>query len=157
MIWIHFLYYRSICAHLSKNAFRNARRAIWHYSISFKINDETKITSWINSFCKKEAFIIDSLVFAFFNDDDLKDLNIKYLNHNFYTDVISFDESKNSIIKGNIAISVDRVKDNASTFSSLFDDYYMIMNCFCDDVYMMIKMIINSFIFITTKLIITEL
>ena len=92
------------------------------YNTDFKIKNETKIISWITSFCKKEGFIIDSLVFAFFNDDDLKNLNIKYLNHNFYTDVISFDESNNSFIKGNIAISVDRVKDNASTFTSLFDD-----------------------------------
>ena len=92
------------------------------YNTDFKIKNETKIISWISSFCKKEGFIIDSLVFAFFNDDDLKDLNIRFLNHDFYTDVISFDESNNSFIKGNIAISVDRVKDNASTFSSLFDD-----------------------------------
>ena len=92
------------------------------YNTDFKIKNETKIISWISSFCKKEGFIIDSLVFAFFNDDDLKDLNIRFLNHDFYTDVISFDESNNSFIKGNIAISVDRVKDNACTFSSLFDD-----------------------------------
>ena len=92
------------------------------YNTDFKIKNETKIISWISSFCKKEGFIIDSLVFAFFNDADLKDLNVRFLSHDFYTDVISFDESINSFIKGNIAISVDRVKDNASTFSSLFDD-----------------------------------
>jgi len=92
------------------------------YNTDFKIKNETEIISWISSFCKVEGFFIDSLVFAFFNDDDLKDLNIRFLNHDFYTDVISFDESINSLIKGNIAISVDRVKDNANTFSSLFDD-----------------------------------
>ena len=92
------------------------------YNTDYKIKNETKIISWINSFCQKEGFIIDSLVFAFFNDEDLKDLNIRFLNHNFYTDIISFDESDNGFIKGNIAISVDRVKENASTFSSLFDD-----------------------------------
>ena len=73
-------------------------------------------------FCKKEGFTIDSLVFAFFNDEDLKALNIKFLNHDYYTDVISFDESSKNLIKGNIAISIDRVKDNSNTFSSLFDD-----------------------------------
>ena len=92
------------------------------YNTDFRINNEAKITSWINSFCQKEGFTIDTLVFAFLNDEDLKALNIKFLNHDYYTDVISFDESNNSHIKGNIAISVDRVKDNASTFSSLFDD-----------------------------------
>lgn len=92
------------------------------YNTDFRINNEAKITSWINSFCQKEGFTIDSLVFAFFNDEDLKSLNIKFLNHDYYTDVISFDESNNNLIKGNIAISVDRVKDNSNTFSSLFDD-----------------------------------
>ena len=92
------------------------------YNTDFRINNEAKITSWINSFCQKEGFTIDSLVFAFFNDEDLKALNIKFLNHDYYTDVISFDESNKNLIKGNIAISIDRVKDNSNTFSSLFDD-----------------------------------
>ena len=92
------------------------------YNTDFRINNEAKITSWINSFCQKEGFTIDSLVIAFFNDEDLKSLNIKFLKHDWYTDVISFDESNKNLIKGNIAISVDRVKDNSNTFSSLFDD-----------------------------------
>ena len=92
------------------------------YNTDFRINNEAKITSWINSFCQKEGFTIDSLVIAFFNDEDLKSLNIKFLKHDCYTDVISFDESTKNLIKGNIAISVDRVKDNSNTFSSLFDD-----------------------------------
>ena len=92
------------------------------YNTDFRINNEAMIASWINSFCQKEGFTIDSLVFAFFSDDGLKNLNIKFLNHDYYTDVISFDESNNSFIKGNIAVSVDRVKDNANAFSSSFED-----------------------------------
>ena len=95
---------------------------VFVYNTDFRINNEAKITSWINSFCQKEGFTIDSLVFAFFNDEGLKALNIKFLNHDYYTDVISFDESNKNLIKGNIAISVDRVKDNSNTFSSSFDD-----------------------------------
>ena len=69
------------------------------YNTDFRINNEAKITSWINSFCQKEGFTIDSLVFAFFNDEDLKSLNIKFLNHDYYTDVISFDESNKTLLK----------------------------------------------------------
>ena len=93
------------------------------YNTDFRINNEAKITSWINSFCQKEGFTIDSLVFAFFNDEDLKSLNIKFLNHDYYTDVISFDESSKNLIKGNIAISVDRVKEIPILFL-----HYLMMN-----------------------------
>ena len=92
------------------------------YNTDFRINNEAKITSWINSFCQKEGFTIDSLVFAFFNDEDLKSLNIKFLNHDYYTDVISFDETADQVISGNIAISVDRVKENAIQIGVDFEE-----------------------------------
>ena len=92
------------------------------YNTDFKLNNEAETTQWINTFCKSEGFSIDSLVFAFFNDKELKDLNVKFLNHDYFTDVISFDESYDGFVKGNIAISIDRVKENASEFSCSFDD-----------------------------------
>ena len=58
----------------------------------------------------------------FFSDEDLKELNIKHLSHDYYTDVISFDESKNNALNGNIAISVERVADNASKYSVSFEE-----------------------------------
>ena len=92
------------------------------YNTDFKINNESQIQSWITLFCKKEGFSIDSLVFAFFNDEDLKKLNVKFLSHDYYTDVISFDESKEKMLKGNIAVSVERVADNAKSFSVDFNE-----------------------------------
>ena len=61
-------------------------------------------------------------IFAFFSDEDLKGLNIKHLSHDYYTDVISFDESKNNSLNGNIAISVERVADNATKYSVSFEE-----------------------------------
>ena len=61
-------------------------------------------------------------MYAFFDDEALKQLNIKFLNHNYYTDVISFNDSEDHSLKGNIAISIERVKENAKEFSSSFDD-----------------------------------
>ena len=61
-------------------------------------------------------------MYAFFNDNDLKDLNIKYLEHDFFTDVISFNDSKGNVLSGNIAVSVDRVKDNSLKFNTPFND-----------------------------------
>ena len=48
------------------------------------------------------------------------DKNIKYLNHNTLTDVITFDYSKNKLISGDILISIDRVNENSKTFEAPF-------------------------------------
>ena len=92
------------------------------YNTDFKLNNEDELSQWIERFCNAEQFKIDSLVFAFFNDEELKELNIKYLNHNYYTDVISFDRSLDEEISGDIAISIDRVAENANEFSATFEE-----------------------------------
>ena len=92
------------------------------YNTDFKLDNESEISSWIAAFCQTENTSVDSLVFAFFSDEDLKTLNIKHLSHDYYTDVISFDESKNNALNGNIAISVERVADNASKYSVSFEE-----------------------------------
>ena len=70
------------------------------YNTDFKLDNESEISSWIAAFCQTENTSVDSLVFAFFSDEDLKTLNIKHLSHDYYTDVISFDESKNNLLNG---------------------------------------------------------
>ena len=92
------------------------------YNTDFKLDNEAEISSWITAFCQTENTSVDSLVFAFFSDEDLKTLNIKHLSHDYYTDVISFDDSKNNSLNGNIAISVERVADNASKYSVSFEE-----------------------------------
>ena len=49
-------------------------------------------------------------------------MNIKFLNHDYYTDVISFNDSFNKTLAGNIAISVDRVIENSKIFKVSFDE-----------------------------------
>ena len=92
------------------------------YNTDFKLDNEAEISSWIAAFCQTENTSVDSLVFAFFSDKDLKALNIKHLSHDYYTDVISFDESKNNVLNGNIAISVERVAENAAKYSVSFEE-----------------------------------
>ena len=92
------------------------------YNTDFKLDNEAETSSWITAFCQTENTSVDSLVFAFFSDKDLKALNIKHLSHDYYTDVISFDESKNNVLNGNIAISVERVTENAAKYSVSFEE-----------------------------------
>jgi len=58
--------------------------------------------------------------FIFCDDEYLLDINKRFLNHDYYTDIISFDNTMGTEINGDIFISIERVKDNASEFSVTF-------------------------------------
>ena len=98
------------------------------YNTGFSLKNENSVTSWIKKVIVSEKHTLGELVFAFFNDEDLRQINLKHLKHDYYTDVISFDTSEGERVNGNIAVSVDRVKENAKTYSSSFDkELYRVM------------------------------
>ena len=92
------------------------------YNTSFVLKNEKSITSWINDVIVSEKHVLGDLIFAFFSDEDLRQINIKHLKQDYYTDVISFDASESGRVSGNIAVSIDRVKENAKTYDSSFDN-----------------------------------
>ena len=92
------------------------------YNTDFHLKNEKKVSKWLNKAVVSEGFFIGDLVYAFFNDNDLKDLNNSYLGHDYFTDVISFNDSEGTVLSGNIAISVDRVLDNSKKFKTSFED-----------------------------------
>lgn len=92
------------------------------YNTDFKLDNENELRLWITTFCRSQKFSIDTLIFAFFSKQDIKSLNIKYLSHNYFTDVISFDDSDNDNLSGNIAISPDVVSENAKNYSVNFNE-----------------------------------
>ena len=92
------------------------------YNTDFKLDNENELRLWITTYCRSQKFSIDTLIFAFFSKQDIKSLNIKHLSHNYYTDVISFDDSDNDNLSGNIAISPDVVSENAKNYSVNFNE-----------------------------------
>ena len=92
------------------------------YNTTFSLDDENIITRWLVKAAKSEGYFIGELVYAFFNDNDLKDLNYKHLGHDYFTDVISFNDSVGNVLNGNIAISVERVLENSKKFNVPFQD-----------------------------------
>ena len=75
---------------------------------------------WLKKIIKLEKKKLGELVYVFCNDNYLIKQNIKFLNHNYYTDVLTFDYSDQDIISGDILISVERVYDNAKKFNVEF-------------------------------------
>ena len=81
----------------------------------------TKLKTFIHKQCHKEGLSIVALQYVFCSDAYLLDINTRFLQHDFYTDIISFDlsDQKEKLI-GDIYISVDRVKENAKTEGNLY-------------------------------------
>ena len=88
---------------------------------STSLRSRTELKTFINKQCLKEGVNIETLQYVFCSDAFLLDINKRFLNHNFYTDIISFDlsEQKGSLI-GDVYISIDRVKENAKTEGNLY-------------------------------------
>lgn len=83
----------------------------------------TIIKSWLKKIAEKENFSIKELNYIFLTDDELLQINIDYLNHDTYTDIITFDNSDVSSrmtkkIEGDIFISLERVEANAKKFNT---------------------------------------
>tara|TARA_B100000214_G_scaffold207063_1_gene150175 strand:+ start:52 stop:456 length:405 start_codon:yes stop_codon:yes gene_type:complete len=87
---------------------------------------ETKMFSvenyskWVKKIIHTEKKIVGDIVFVFCNDKYMLEKNINFLNHDTLTDVITFDYCKGEIISGDIIISIDRVKENATIFNVSF-------------------------------------
>lgn len=92
------------------------------YNTDFELSNKEQVSDWVLRVVNSKGYKLGNIVYAFFNDEDLKELNIKFLNHDYYTDVISFDETADQVVSGNIAISVDRVKENATQIGVDFEE-----------------------------------
>jgi len=75
---------------------------------------------WLKKIIIQEKKKLGELVYVFCNDNYIIEQNIKFLNHNYYTDVLTFDYCNDDIISGDILISVERVYDNAKKFNVEF-------------------------------------
>jgi rRNA maturation RNase YbeY len=77
------------------------------------INIKKETSSWLEKTIREEGFVLGKLQYVFLSDDDLHQINVDFLNHDTYTDIITFDYNRNEFIFGEIYISIDRVEENA--------------------------------------------
>lgn len=89
----------------------------------FHFANRTRLKKFIESVFKKEGFRLEALNFIFVSDKRLLEINRQYLNHNFFTDIISFELSgAGQPVVGDIYISTDRVRDNAANLDTSFKE-----------------------------------
>jgi len=81
-----------------------------------------KLISWIKNVIQSEGMKVGEISFIFCSDNYLLEVNKKYLDHDYFTDIITFDYVEGIVIQGDIFISVDRVKENSVTFKTRFED-----------------------------------
>ena len=86
--------------------------------IQFTLKDKAKVRTWIADTAKSEGLNrIGELNFVFCSDEYLLNINKQYLNHDTYTDIVTFDSSEDEdVLAGDIFISVDRIRENAGKF-----------------------------------------
>lgn len=93
-----------------------------NHEISFKLSNKKIITDWIKAVVTKEKKICGQINFLFMDDAALLAHNMVYLNHDNYTDILTFDSVDGNKISGDIMISLERVLENAQKFKVEFEE-----------------------------------
>ena len=87
----------------------------------FKLAHPEQLISWIKSILEKEQRELVQLTFIFCDDAYLIEINKEYLNHDTYTDIITFPYLEPPLIEGDIFISIERVAENAKQYQVSFE------------------------------------
>jgi len=94
----------------------------FHFKSEFVIQNKSDYVDWINRVIVSEGFSAGQIDYVFCSDDYLLELNKEYLNHDTFTDIITFDYRDGNTISGDIFISTDRVEENAKKYDVAFSN-----------------------------------
>ena len=95
---------------------------------SFTLKNHKKLVKWIGDVISSEGFQVGEINYIFCNDSYLNKINQEFLNHDTFTDIISFDYTLGKEVGGDIFISTERVLENAEKFNEVFEnELYRVM------------------------------
>lgn len=97
--------------------------------ISFETTDSVKmprfdqacVKRWLADVARAHGFDCGKLAYRFCNDEEILDCNVKFLGHDYFTDIITFDYSGGSRVSGDMLISLDTVRSNSELVGCSFD------------------------------------
>lgn len=93
----------------------------FHSQLDFSLESEKDYRKWLNKIAALHGKVVTDLSYVFCSDEYLHEMNVEYLQHDTLTDIITFDYVDGDLLKGEIYISVDRVKENAEEYRVSFD------------------------------------
>ena len=97
--------------------------AFFNEDINFKFQGKNKFKAWLKKVAEKECFTVGELNYIFCSDEYLHKINLEYLDHDTYTDIITFDNSEaETVIEGDIFVSIERVRENSQTLNTIFEE-----------------------------------
>ena len=97
-------------------------------NVDMSLENEELIREWIGKVSEDRSFKVGVINYIFTDDQTLYHINQKYLEHDYFTDIITFDNTQANEISGDIYVSIERVKDNASKYQRTFlDELHRVM------------------------------
>lgn len=94
----------------------------FNYETDFNLDNEEATALWLGNVITSENKKEGEINYIFCDDEYLHKINVEYLDHDTLTDIISFDYSMGNELHGDIFVSVERVKDNATDFNVSFEE-----------------------------------
>ena len=79
-------------------------------------------TAWIRAVAQTYGYKVGDIGYMFVNDEKILEVNRTYLNHDYYTDIITFDYCEDKVLHGDLVISLDTVRSNAELFNRPCED-----------------------------------
>ena len=91
-------------------------------SIALPNIDQATVTEWIGHVAESHQRMVGDINYVFCNDEEILDVNRRYLQHDYYTDIITFDYGRGNVLSGDLYISLDTVRSNAELLGKPYDE-----------------------------------
>ncbi len=91
-------------------------------SIALPNIDQAIVTEWIGRVAESHQRVVGDINYVFCNDEEILDVNRRYLQHDYYTDIITFDYGRGNVLSGDLYISLDTVRSNAELLGKPYDE-----------------------------------
>lgn len=94
----------------------------------FTVRNKRNISQWLSYVVDNEGLTLGEVAIVCCSDDYLLEVNRNYLNHDYFTDIITFDYTDNQVVSGDLMISIDRIRDHAKKYEvSVEDELHRVM------------------------------
>ena len=95
-----------------------------HSKIKMPKIKKRNVSAWIKKVAELHGKKVGDLSYLFCSDDHILEVNKEYLQHDYYTDIITFDYTEGNVISGDMVISVDTIATNAEKFNTSFESEF---------------------------------